>query len=132
MTSDAATIHRQIISKLEENGLKLDLISAYIADNASVNYGETIFCFLKAKGRQQWYHQGKVWPTKHAGDTLNSGIDSVQSEQNIQPLFSFYKAHKELKAVFAFVEEDYDVVQRHIPTRWLSLWPAVLDVLYEE
>ena len=34
----SAAIHNQIVTKLEENGLRLDMISAYSADNASVNY----------------------------------------------------------------------------------------------
>ena len=32
---------------------------------------------------------------------------------------------EELKAVFVFVEEDYLAAWRNVPTRWLSLWPAV-------
>ncbi|KAL6490069.1 hypothetical protein MHYP_G00004140 [Metynnis hypsauchen] len=83
----AATIHRQITSKLEENGLQLDMISAYTADNANVNYGKNNSVFQKLK--------------------------------------CLHSAPEELKAVFAFVEEDYHVVRRHVPTRWLSLWPAV-------
>ncbi|XP_041850909.1 uncharacterized protein LOC121646098 [Melanotaenia boesemani] len=35
------------------------------------------------------------------------------------------KRTEELKSVFNFVAEDYQSIQRHVPTRWLSLWPAV-------
>lgn len=59
---------------------------------------------------------------KNAGDRLN--IDSV-----VNKIFSHFSvfAHRieALKSVFAFVEEEYHAVRRHVPTRWLSLWPAV-------
>ena len=45
----AAAIHCQIKSKLEENGLQLDMISVYTADNASVNYGKNNSVFQKLK-----------------------------------------------------------------------------------
>ncbi|KAJ8416211.1 hypothetical protein AAFF_G00382330 [Aldrovandia affinis] len=61
---------------------------------------------------------------KHAGDRLNIDIESV-----VNKIFSHFsssaKRTEALKAVFAFVEEQYQVVRRHVPTRWLSLWPAV-------
>ncbi|KAL6466103.1 hypothetical protein MHYP_G00262360 [Metynnis hypsauchen] len=61
---------------------------------------------------------------KHAGDMLNVDIDFV-----VNKIFSHFSVSaqrtEELKAVFAFVEEDFHVVRRHVPTRWLSLWPAV-------
>ncbi|KAL6490104.1 hypothetical protein MHYP_G00004490 [Metynnis hypsauchen] len=98
----AATIHRQITSKLEENGLQLDMISAYTADNANVNYGKNNSVFQKLKAD-------------------NSGIIKANCMAHI----CLHSAPEELKAVFAFVEEDYHVVRRHVPTRWLSLWPAV-------
>jgi hypothetical protein len=55
---------------------------------------------------------------------LNIDIDS-----EVNKIFSHFsvsaKRTEEFKAVFAFVEEDDHVVRRHVPTRWLSLWPAV-------
>lgn len=55
---------------------------------------------------------------------MNIDIDSV-----VYKIFSHFavSAHRTeaLKAVFAFVEEEYHSVQRHVPTRWLSLRPAV-------
>ncbi len=56
---------------------------------------------------------------KHAGDRLD--IESVVNKI----LSHMLKTYEELKAVLAFVEEDYRVLLRHIPQRWLSLWPAV-------
>ncbi len=127
----AATIHHQITSKLEENGLQLDLISAYTADNASVNYGKNNSVFQKLKADNSGIIKANCMAhivhncAKHAGDRLNIDIDSVVSK-----VFSHFSVSaqrtEELKAVFAFVEEDYHVVLRHVPTRWLSLWPAVV------
>ena len=47
----SATIHRQITNKLKENNLQPDMISAYTADNASVNYSKNNSVFQKLKGR---------------------------------------------------------------------------------
>uniref|UniRef100_A0A3B1JNJ2 DUF4371 domain-containing protein n=1 Tax=Astyanax mexicanus TaxID=7994 RepID=A0A3B1JNJ2_ASTMX len=126
----AATIHCQITSKLEENGLQLDMISAYTADNASVNYGKNNSVFQKLKADNSGIIKANCVAhivhncAKHAGDMLNVDIDSV-----VNKIFSHFSVSaqrtEELKEVFAFVEEDYHVVRRHVPTRWLSLWPAV-------
>lgn len=126
----SATIHRQITSKLEENGLKLDMISAYTGDNASVNYGKYNSVFQKLKEGNCGIIKANCIAdivhncAKHAGERLNIDIDSV-----VYKIFSHFSvsAHRTeaLKAVFAFVEEEYHSVQRHVPTRWLSLWPAV-------
>lgn len=123
----SATIHRQITSKLEENGLKLDTISAYTGDNASVNYGKYHSVFQKLKEGNSGIIKANCIAhivrncAKHAGDI---DIDSV-----VYKIFSHFSvsAHRTeaLKAVFAFVEEEYHSVRRHVPTRWLSLWPAV-------
>lgn len=126
----SASIHRQITSKLEENGLKLDMISAYTGDNASVNYGKYNSVFQKLKEDNSGIIKANCIAhlvhscAKHAGDRLNIDIDSV-----VYKIFSHFSvsAHstEALKAVFAFVEEEYHSVQRDLPTRWLSLWPAV-------
>lgn len=125
-----ATIHHQITSKLEENGLKLDMISAYTGDNASVNYGKYNSVFQKLKEGNSGIIKANCIAhivhncAKHAGDRLNIDIDSV-----VYKIFSHFSvsAHRTeaLKAVFAFVEEEYHSVQRHVLTRRLSLWPAV-------
>ncbi|XP_046896474.1 uncharacterized protein LOC124487236 [Hypomesus transpacificus] len=106
------------------------MISAYTADNASVNYGKNNSVYQKLKAENSGIIKANCMAhivhncAKHAGDMLNIDIESV-----VNKIFSHFsvsaKRTEELKAVFAFVEEDYHAVRRHVPTRWLSLWPAV-------
>ncbi|KAL0192020.1 hypothetical protein M9458_010316, partial [Cirrhinus mrigala] len=117
-------------TKLEENGLGLDMISAYSADNASLNYGRynSVFqklkennnCILKANCVANIVHNS----AKHAGDRLNIDI-----ENDVNKTFSHFsssvKRIEELKSIHTFVEIEYQSLLRHVPTRWLSLWPAV-------
>ncbi|XP_041840401.1 uncharacterized protein LOC121639304 [Melanotaenia boesemani] len=126
----AAAIYNQITSKLKENGLGLDMISAYTADNASVNYGRNNSVFQKLKEKNGDILKANCVAhivhnsAKHAGDRLNIDIEMVVSK-----IYSHFassaKRTEELKSVFNFVAEDYQSIQRHVPTRWLSLWPAV-------
>lgn len=106
------------------------MISAYTAENASVNYGRNKSVFQSLKADNSGIIKANCMAyivhncATHAGDRLNIDIDSV-----VNKIFSHFSVSaqrtEELKAVFTFVEEDYHAVQRHVPTRWLSLWPAV-------
>ncbi len=126
----SATIHHQITNKLKENDLQLDMISAYTADNASVNYGKNNSVYQKLKADNGSIIKANCMVhivhncAKYAEDRLDIDIESI-----VNKIFSHFSASskrtEELNAVFAFVEEGYQVVLRHIPTRWLSLWPAV-------
>ncbi|CAM4720751.1 unnamed protein product [Leuciscus chuanchicus] len=123
----SAAIHNQIVTKQEENGLGLDMISAYSADNASLNYGRynSVFqklkenndCILKANCVANIVHNS----AKHAGDRLNIDIENV-----VNKTFShFSSSAKRIEELHTFVEIEYQSLLRHVPTRWLSLWPAV-------
>nr|XP_055037244.1 uncharacterized protein LOC129424964 [Misgurnus anguillicaudatus] len=126
----SAAIHNQIVTKLEENGLGLDMISAYSADNASLNYGRynSVFqklkennnCILKANCVAHIIHNS----AKHAGDQLNIDIENVVNK-TFSHFSSSAKRIEELKSIHSFVEIEYQSLLRHVPTRWLSLWPAV-------
>ena len=106
------------------------MISAYTTDNASVNYGKNYSVFQELKADNSGIIKANCMAhivhnyAANAGDMLNIDIDSV-----VNQIFSHFsvcaKRTEEFKAFFAFVEEDYHVVRRHVPTRWLSLWPAV-------
>ena len=94
----SAAIHNQIVTKLEENGLELDMISAYSADNASVNYGrynsvlqklkENNNCILKANCVAHIAHNS----AKHAGDRLNIDFENV-----VNKTFSHFSSSTELE-----------------------------------
>ncbi|CAM4725705.1 unnamed protein product [Leuciscus chuanchicus] len=126
----SVAIHNQIVTKLEENGLGLDMISAYSADNASLNYGRynSVFqklkennnCILNANCVAHIVHNS----AKHAGDRLNIDIENVVNKTFSQ-FSSSAKRIEELKSIHTFVEIEYQSLLRHVPTRWLSLWPAV-------
>ncbi|KAL1246493.1 hypothetical protein QQF64_034627 [Cirrhinus molitorella] len=126
----SAAIHNQIVTKLEENGLGLDMISAYSADNASLNYGRynSVFqklkennnCILKANCVAHIVHNS----AKHAGDRQNIDIENVVNK-TFSHFSSSAKRIEELKSIHTFVEIEYQSLLRHVPTRWLSLWPAV-------
>ncbi|KAJ7986679.1 hypothetical protein DPEC_G00342400 [Dallia pectoralis] len=105
----SAAIHNQIVTKLEENGLGLDMISVFSADNDSLNYGRynSVFqklkennnCILKANCVAHIVHNS----AKHAGDQLNIDIENV-----VNKTFSHFstsaKRIEELKSIHTFVE----------------------------
>ncbi|RXN24084.1 zinc finger protein 862-like [Labeo rohita] len=105
----SAAIHNQIVTKLEENGLGLDMISAYSADNASLNYGRynSVFqklkenngCILKANCVAHIVHNS----AKHAGDRLNIDIENVVNK-TFSHFSSSAKRIEELKSIHTFVE----------------------------
>lgn len=120
--NQSASIHRQIMNKLKENYLQLDMISAYTADNVSVNYGKHNSVFQKLKAENSGIIMANC--VKYAGDRLE-----IDVETTVKKIFSHFssssKRTEELKAVFSFVEEDFQAFLRHVPTRWLSIWPVV-------
>ncbi|XP_056468115.1 uncharacterized protein LOC130406514 [Gadus chalcogrammus] len=105
------------------------MISAYSADNASVNYGRynSVFqklkennCILKANFVAHIVHNS----AKHAGDRLNINIENVVNK-TFSHFSSSAKRTEELKSIRTFVEIEYQSLLRNVPTRWLSLCPAV-------
>ena len=124
----SAAIHNQIVTKLEENGLGLDMISVYSADNASVNYGRYNSVFQKLKENNNCILKANcvahIVRPKHAGDRLNIDIENVVNK-TFSHFSSSAKRTEELKSIHTFVEIEYQSLLRHVPTRWLSLWPAV-------
>lgn len=124
------SIHRQITNKLKENGLRLEMISAYTADNASVNYGKFKSVYQKLKADNAAIIKANCMAhvvhncAKYAGDKLDIDIECT-TNKIYSHFSSSAKRTEELKSLFEFVDQDYHAVLRHVPTRWLSIWPAV-------
>ncbi|KAK7879558.1 hypothetical protein WMY93_033730 [Mugilogobius chulae] len=126
----AASIHLQIMNKLKENNLELERISSYTADNASVNYGKFNSVYQKLKIDNPGILKANCVAhivhncAKHASDSLDIDIECI-----VNKVFSHFsssaKRTEQLKQMFEFVEEDYLSMVKHVPTRWLSIWPAV-------
>lgn len=130
----AAAISEQILNVIKTNGLSVDMMSAYSADNASVNFG-------KHNGVYQKLHavNHRILPAgcpahilhntaKKASDVLNCDVESL-----ILKLYNYFsisaKRVATLKEMFDFVDLEWSELLRHVPTRWLSLYPAIERVL---
>lgn len=129
-TSEA--IADRIRGLLVKNGLDIKRITAYTADNAAVNYGKnkSVFQNLKkdipnlipAGCNCHIIHN----TAKHAGKALGdmdveSLVIKVYNEFSISA-----KNVEKLKEFYDFVNLEWQNILRHVPTRWLSLYPAVL------
>ncbi|KAJ0174761.1 hypothetical protein K1T71_009869 [Dendrolimus kikuchii] len=109
-TSEA--IKTQLCKVLQENSLSLSSVSSFSADNASVNYGihNSCKCLI--------LHNCN----KHALKALQFDVESLVLK--VYSEFSaFAKRTAKLKEFFAHLE--YKCILRHVPTRWLSLLPAL-------
>lgn len=61
---------------------------------------------------------------RYAGDKLRIDIENIVTKVR-NHFSSSAKRVQELKEVFEFVDEEYTALYKNVPTRWLSLWPAV-------
>ncbi|XP_078512407.1 uncharacterized protein LOC144772105 [Lissotriton helveticus] len=130
----ATAIAQQITTKLHNHGLKMEQVAAYCGDNASVNYGRHHSVFQLLKGAN-----GDILPAncsahilhncaKHAINGLLMDVESF-----VLKVYSHFsssaKRTAELKEFFAFVDLEWQPLCRHVPTRWLTLFPAIARLL---
>jgi hypothetical protein len=123
-----------LLEKLEAFHLNPKYISAYSADNANVNSGKyySVFQLLRASNAD-------IVKANCANHILHNAMkyacDSfeVDTENIVLKTFNFFsvsaKRRKNLESFFDFVELDWSELVCHVPTRWLSLTPAVKRLL---
>lgn len=119
-----------IVNYAKENGLRFEMISAYTADNVRTSYWRNNSVFQKLKGDNSDIIKANCMAhIVHSSAQYFGEKSSIDIECVVNKTFSHSssstKCTEELKSVFAFVEEEYQSMWGHFPTRWLSMWPAV-------
>lgn len=115
--------------------LKMSQISAYSADNASVNYGKfnSVYQKLKAKNEHVFRANCNCHVVNNCVKFAIKGLD-VDIESIVLKMYSEFSSSalktKKLKDCFEFAQIEYKELLRHISTRWLSLMPAIDRLVY--
>ena len=128
---DSSSIKSQLCRVLQEKGLSWANVTAYGADNASVNYGVNNSVYQKLVDQE---NQNII--AAHCNDHILHNcaknalkVLSFDIENLVLKVFSEFsnsaKKREELKECFEFCESEFHEVIRHVPTRWLSLFKAV-------
>lgn len=134
-TSQSTYIMNYLIKALEKLKLEITDIS-YSSDNASVNYGRICSVFqklqqlnpkiVKANCNCHVLHNAVKHCTKLLSYDVESLVLKVFGEFSISA-----KRVEALKECFAFVNQEYHAVLRHITVRWATLFPAVERLLLD-
>lgn len=119
---------------LENNGLSLNRISAFSADNANVNFGKThsIYTLLLSKNKNIIKAGCSVHilhnAAKHSTNKLEVDIESL-----ILKIFGHFsrsaKRRADLELQFEEKEMQWEEIMKHVTTRFLSLGPAVERII---
>lgn len=133
----SSAIYEKIVNITEENGLCLSQVSAYGADNASVNFGKLNSVFQKLKEVNPHIMKGNCKchlihnSLKNANRIFSAaGYDAEAIVLKIYSEFSCSaKRADSLKDFCEFTSVQYKKILRHVPTRWLSLLPAIQRIL---
>lgn len=124
------SIKNTILNALQKLQLDIANVTAFGADNASVNYGKHCSVYqklteikpniLKANCNCHIVHNA----AKHCLKLLSFDVECL-----VIKVFNTFscsaKNVENLKECSQFVQEEYHQVLRHIPVRWLSLYAAV-------
>jgi hypothetical protein len=130
----SAAVADMIIGSLSTHRLDIKNVSAYSADNASVNYGckQSVFTKLKTLNHKIV----KANCNAHVlHNTLKKVIDVIHCdvETTVTCVYSHFSISAnrrvQLQEFFDFVDLEYHDLLRHVTTRWLSLGPAIERLL---
>lgn len=123
-------IAESIKIKIEQNSLNMKNVSSFCADNAAVNFGKNQSVFTELKKINS-----NIIPVgcnshilhntcKKATNQLKIDIDSI-----VMKIYNEFSSSTKrtaiLKQFFEWAEIEWTEILRHVPTRWLSLLPAV-------
>ena len=126
-------IYDNIKSSLNENNLSVNNIIAYTADNTSVNYGCHNSVYVNLQNEHSFIQKANcnchiVHNTaKHALIKLPIDIENL-----VMKIYAhFATSAKRLDSLKSCYElsDNYSKLFRHVPTRWLSLFPAISRII---
>lgn len=130
----SSEIADMLISCLGTYNLSVNNVSGYSADNASVNYGckKSVFTALKALNKniiKANCNSHVVHNTlRKVTDIFDCDIETIVT--SVYGHFSISANRRvDLQSFFAFVDLEFHDLLRHVPTRWLSLGPAIERLL---
>lgn len=131
---DSVTISNSLIDQLGKYDLSIKNVTAYGADNASVNFGKnkSVYTALKT-------HNKNIIPVgcnlhilhnaaKKACNCFKIDIESIVI-RIYNEFSSSTKKTAQLKEFFEWADTEWQELLKHAPTRWLSLLPAMERIL---
>ncbi|GFS73799.1 uncharacterized protein TNCV_1458391 [Trichonephila clavipes] len=127
---DSTSIKERLCEVMDKSRLPWSRVTAYGADNESVNFGVNNSVFQKLKSEEN-----NDIIAAHCNDHIFHNcaknalkVMPVDVENIVMKVFAefscFAKKREDLKECFDFFESEYREVIRHVPTRWLSLCKA--------
>lgn len=134
VSEKSVDITERLLQNLNEAGLSVSNVTAYCADNASVNFGKTQSVIVELQK-----HNSKILPVGCLCHIIhNAGkFGQVAFRYDIELIVikcynefsSSTKRTEKLKDFFEFCEEEWQELLRSVPTRWLSLVAAAERLL---
>lgn len=130
----SSEIADMLISSIQDNGLDIQNISAYSADNASVNYGckKSVFKELHSLNSNIVKANCNAHVVHNTLRKLTDVLD-CDVETTITSIYGHFSVsanrRTDLQEFFEFVDLEYHDLLRHVTTRWLSLGPAIKRLL---
>jgi hypothetical protein len=127
-------IYNHLKAAMSDNKLEINNLIAFSGDNASVNYGvnQSIYRFLKddnsnvikANCNCHVLHNTAKYAMIELPFDIENLVLKVYSQFSISA-----KRLEELKSCFDFSDNEFEVMKRHVVTRWLSLFPAINRII---
>jgi hypothetical protein len=126
----ATAISERILDVVQKNNLNMHMVSAYSADNASINFGKHNGVYKKLCASNE-HILPAGYPAHILHNTAKKACDAMDYdvESLILKVYNHFsisaKRVAQLKEMFDFVDIEWAQLLRHVPTRWLSLFPAI-------